>query len=1228
MSKSFVHLHVHSHYSLLDGMAKIGELVKKAKELGMPALALTDHGVMYGAVEFYEKAKEAGIKPIIGVEIYLTSNHKERGNGGNGKGDRPNHLVLLAKNEEGYRNLLKIVSIAHMEGFYYKPRVDKNILRRYSDGLIALTACAAGEIPRLIESKKFDKALETIKEYQEIFGKGNLFLEIMPHAQSAALNEKLKELTLQTGAPLVSTNDIHYVRASDKEAQDILLCVQSGKKVDDHDRLSLRDFDLHFKTAEEMRSAFLDVPEAADNTLKIAEMCELEIPLGKSLLPDFPTPEGQNPDDYLLALCNGGAKKKFGKEIKKLDSEIQERFNFELETTKRMGFSSYLLIVQDFVNWAKGQGIVVGPGRGSAAGSFICYLLGITELDPIKYNLLFERFLNPDRISMPDIDVDFADDRRDEVIEYVAQKYGREQVAQIITFGTMAARASVRDVGRVLGYPYELCDRVAKMIPMMTDFKKALEIAHDLRELYERDPAITRLIDLAKRLEGVARHASRHACGVVIAPERLDNFSPLQYASNEDKTVITQYEMKSVEKIGLLKMDFLGLKNLTLIQKTVNIIKRRYGEEIDLGKIPLDDFKAFQLFQKGETTGFFQFESAGMRRYLKKLHPTSFEDLIAMAALYRPGPLNSGMVDEFIARKHGKKEITYSHPSMKEALKNTYGVIVYQEQVMQLSKDMAGFTGGEADTLRKGMGKKIAELILKLREDFIKGCVKKGIGKSIAEKAFTDMEKFAEYGFNRSHAACYAMIGYETAYLKGNYPAEFMAALLTADQNDTDRIAIEVEECRQLKIPVLPPSVNKSFANFTVVDEPDHPSPVAKDETATGEDKKTLVRFGLNAVKNVGDHIVKVIVKERKKGGEYASVTDFLRRIQDKDLNKKSLESLIRAGAMDNMGERGQLLANIDRLLMFHKQQIKDKDRMQSGLFGAEAQELTLTSAPAVLEDQRLNWERELLGLFVSGHPLNGYRNMLSEYTVPIAGISFKDDRKNVRVGGVVGTMKKIYTRSNDPMIFAELEDLSGKSEVIVFPRALKDSKNLWFSGAKLVVEGRISTKDDSIKILVEKVYSVEDFAKMVSEGSVVKEFVSNRKEKSGIWWGRKSQDAGLDLPVYPNSGLDGGLRPTVKEDNSQNPQNNNTNGSTEIISSGILYLHLNSSLNLELIVPRLNLILAGSAKGGVAVILKIKNGENNFEKELRTSFSVKFTENLKKRLEEVLGKKRIKWSP
>ena len=1208
MIKNFVHLHTHSHYSLLDGMAKISELVARAKELRMPALAITDHGVMYGAIEFYEKAREAGIKPIIGCEVYLTKNHKEKNDFKSG--EKNHHLVLLAKNQEGYRNLLKIVSLGHLEGFYYKPRVDKNILRRYSAGLIALSACNAGEIPRLIEIGKKEKAEKVIKEYQAIFGKDDFYLEIQPHSQSKELNNIIKKLSLTTGASLVATSDIHYVKPEDKEVQDILLCVQSGKKIDDADRISLKEFDLHFKTSEEMRSAFLDVPEACDNTLKIADKCNLTIEIGKLLLPTFPTVKGETAENLLYKLCDEGAKKRYGQNLKNCEDKVRERFEYEAETIKRMGFSSYLLIVQDFVNWAKKNGVVVGPGRGSAAGSLISYLLGITEIDPLKYALLFERFLNPDRISMPDIDVDFADDRRDEVIEYVSKKYGKERVAQIITFGTMAARASIRDVGRVLNYPYELCDRVAKMVPMMTDFNKALKTANDLKDIYQKDPAVRKMIDYARRLEGVARHASRHACGVIIAPEDLTNFAPLQYASNDDKTIIAQYEMKSVEKVGLLKMDFLGLKNLTLLQKTVDIIKYRHKREIDLNDLPLNDQKAFELFQRGETTGFFQFESAGMRRYLKKLRPTVFEDLIAMAALYRPGPLNSGMVDEFIARKHGKRKIIFSHPSMEMALKNTYGVIVYQEQVMQLSKDMAGFTGGEADTLRKGMGKKIAELILKLREDFVKGCVKKGIKKEIAEKAFTDMEKFAEYGFNRSHATCYAMIGYQTAYLKGNYPAEFMAALMTADKNDIERIAIEVEECRQIGIEVLPPSVNKSFGNFTVVDE----------------GQKTLIRFGLRAIKNVGENIVEEIVKERKRGGEYKNVSEFLKRINHKDLNKKSLESLIKAGALKDFGERGLLMANLEKFLQYHKQQAQKGNAVQ-GLFGEEVDGITLLEAEKIPVDQKLIWEKELLGLFISGHPLDDFKDKLDEFTVSVSKLTLKDDRRSVRVAGVIGKVKKIQTRAGDSMVFAEIEDFKGKAELIIFPRVFQENQEYWIAGLKIVAEGKISTKDESVKILVDKVYEIKDFMKMLTENKVDKEY--ERKVEKGEFWKEKR-----NFYANRNKGQQG-FSEKKTELTQIDPRElvllkkqiaKNENKQKEIITKGKIFLFLDKTINFEIIVPRINITLSNSVRGEIPVILKIKNDEKNAEKELRTAFSVKFTNKLRQELFDILSEERVKW--
>jgi len=1181
----FVHLHVHSHYSLLDGMAKVPEIVDTAKKMGMPAVAITDHGVMYGIIEFYQLAREAGIKPIIGVEVYVVNDHKDKNSGNHKTGDRNHHLVLLAENNEGYKNLLKITSIAHLKGFYYKPRVDKEILKKYSKGIIALSACFAGEVPSAVTSGNMKRAVKLAKEYQDIYGKDNFFIELQPHEQAKDLNKKLKEVASITGAPLIATNDTHYVKAEDKEVQDILICVQIGRKVNEENRMSLKDFDLHFKSSEEMKSAFLDSPDAIENSLKIADRCNVELNFDELLLPEFPMDNGESYEELLLRNCKEGYKKRYGKDYKKASKEEKERLEYELNTVNKMGFASYFLIVQDFVLWAKNQRIVVGPGRGSAAGSFVAYLLGITELDPIEHDLLFERFLNPDRISMPDIDIDFADVRRDEVIDYAAEKYGRSKVAQIITFGTMAARAAIRDVGRVLDYPYDLCDKIAKMVPMFTTLEGALNSPGDLREAYDSDPAVKKLVDFSKRLEGVARHASRHACGVVMGPKDLDEFTPLQYAGADDKTVVTQYEMKAVEKIGLLKMDFLGLKNLTLLQNTVEIVKARYGKDISLEKIKLDDKKAYELFQKGETTGFFQFESAGMRRYLKKLQPSSFEDLIAMAALYRPGPLNSGMVDEFIARKHGRKKISYLHPSMKDALENTYGVIVYQEQVMQLSKDMAGFTGGEADTLRKGMGKKIAEMIAKLKKDFIKGCVKKGIDKKIAIQTFSDMEKFAEYGFNRSHAACYALIGYQTAYLKAHYPEEFMAALLTADENNIDRVAIEVEECRQLNIPVLSPSVQKSYPNFAVIDE--------------GNTK--AIRFGLKAIKNVGDNIVEVITKEKKKNGEYKNLGDFLSRVQDKDLNKKSLESLIKSGAMDELGERGQMLGNIDKMLVYHKEKIKEKSSMQFGLFKIEDTGINLDSAPEANPDEKLTWEKELLGLYVSGHPLNEYKEKLEEYTNSIKKLKMNDDGKGVRVGGVVGNTKKIFTKKGEPMLFAEIEDWQGKTEIIVFPSIFKTSESLWVSGTKLIVEGRISTKDDSIKVLASKVFEIDEFTKEIDKGKIKKEVVYKKRNGfNGNGWNEKNKE-------FPEEKKE--IKSKVKKD---------------LIKKGKAILYIERLDNIEVILPRLNLILNNSLKGEVKIELSVK--KNGSREKIPTDFKVKLSQKLVDRIEEILGKGKVEW--
>ncbi|MFA6417501.1 MAG: DNA polymerase III subunit alpha, partial [Patescibacteria group bacterium] len=802
---SFVHLHNHTHYSLLDGLTKIDEMVNYAKEQGSPAVAITDHGTMYGVIEFYQKAKKAGVKPIIGVECYLAPGSRFDKN--TREDAKRFHLLLLAKNNAGYKNLIKLVSKAHVEGFYYKPRIDWELLSECHEGLIASTACLAGEIPRLILGDNLVEAEKRIKEYNNLFGQDNFYLELMDHPEIpelARVNEELLKFSKKLGVPVIATNDVHYFKKEDAEAQDILLCLQNKKKISDTDRMKMIGYgDYSMRSNAEMIAAFKDTPEAIANTLKIAEMCNVEIELGNIQLPHFEVPNGYDGNSYLKKWCEEGILKRYpGAKADDL-IPVSERLDYELSVIAKMGWPSYFLIVADFINWAKDNKIVVGPGRGSAAGSLVCYLTGITNLDPLKYNLLFERFLNPERISMPDIDMDFADTRRGEVLNYVGEKYGHDHVAQIITFGTMAARAAVRDVGRVLDEPYEYCDKISKSIPMFTKLDEALKTVPELKEMYANEPAAKRILDYAKRLEGVARHASTHACGVLITKEPLTEYVPIQKASSADESIISQYSLHPVEDLGLLKMDFLGLKNLTIIESALKIIKNTRGLEIDIDQIPLDDVDAYKLFQGGETTGVFQFESSGMKRYLRELKPTVFEDIIAMVALYRPGPME--WIPDYISGKHKTKKVAYLHPKLEGILENTYGVAIYQEQVMQIARDLAGFTMGQADVLRKAMGKKIASLLAEQKEKFVEGCVKNGVYKELAEKVFSFIEPFAGYGFNRSHAACYAMIGYQTAYLKAHWPVEFMAALLTSDQGDSDRVAIEIEECRNMGIKIMAP---------------------------------------------------------------------------------------------------------------------------------------------------------------------------------------------------------------------------------------------------------------------------------------------------------------------------------------------------------------------------------------------------------------------------------------
>ncbi|MDO8600212.1 MAG: DNA polymerase III subunit alpha [bacterium] len=1099
----FTHLHVHSHYSLLDGLGKIDDLVNRAKELGMHSLALTDHGSLYGAIEFYQKCKKAGVKPIIGSEMYVA--YESMRDKRSGIDDKRYHLTVLAATNEGYKNLVQLVTKAHLEGFYYKPRVDKATLREHAEGLIALSGCFNGEIAQAIKNKKPERAEEFIREYQDIFGTDNFYLEISPHfsyPDQRVINEGLAELSLQTGAKLVATNDIHYVHAEDREAQDVLVAVQTGSRIEDEDRLTMKDANLSMRSAEEMASLFPDHPEAIAATEEIAEKCNVDIELGKTKLPEFSVPNGLAPDLYLRTLCEEGLKNRYGVqalgETINTDAEkiIRERLEYELSVIQKTGFTSYFLIVHDFVNWAKQNGIVVGPGRGSAAGSLVSYLLNITNIDPIKYNLIFERFLNPERVSMPDIDLDFADTRRDEVLEYVANKYGRDHVAQIITFGTMAARAAIRDAGRAMGIPYSFCDQLAKMIPFNPTqgektgwLKKTLETVTEFKELYERDPEAKRLIDSAMKLEGVARHASTHACGVVITPKPLTEYLPLQYATRRqertkgktatnttggtepEKAIVTQYEMHAVEDLGLLKMDFLGLRNLSIIEEALKLIERLHGTKIDIDTIPLDDKKAFALLARAQTTGVFQLESQGMKRYLKELKPTELEDIIAMVALYRPGPIE--LIPSFIRRKHGQERIEYLHPLLEPILRNTYGIGVYQEQMMRIARDLAGYTFAEADTLRKAIGKKIKKLLNEQKEKLISGMTKIGIDEKTAEAIWELFPPFARYGFNRSHAACYALIGYQTAYLKAHYPAEFMASLMTAEGFEVERVAFLVDECREMKIEVLPPNVNESFENFTVIGSTSYPRATAPG-LAKLQATSPKIRFGLNSVKNVGANVVDAIIQARKNGRKFETLTDFIERVQHKDLNKKSLESLAKCGALDELGERKALLENTDAILDYARSIQRERASGQTNLFSlaptATLASIRLKPTEPATKKERMTWEKELLGLYVTEHPMSEYKEQLAAIheRIPLNRLGNYANKGMIVTAGLITGIQKIVTKTGSPMLFVKFEDGIGKTELLVFPSTLERTETLWQEEKAIKVKGRVTDRDGMIKVICE----------------------------------------------------------------------------------------------------------------------------------------------------------------
>ena len=1055
----FTHLHVHSHYSLLDGLPKIDQLLDYVKKLGMDSVAITDHGNIYGAVEFYKKAKAKGIKPIIGCEFWvaLEKMNQKRPN----IDDKRYHLVLLVKNEQGYKNLVKLITKAHLKGFYYKPRIDEDLLEKYSEGLICLSGCLQGKIPKLILAKKIKEAEALALKYQKIFGKDNFYLEIQHHpniSDQKTANKGLLAISEKLNIPLVATNDVHYLKPEDAEAQDVLMMINTGSNSNDPERLTMKMDDFSMPSPQKMAEFFKDLPQALENTQKIVDDCNFEFKLGKIKLPQFEMPGKKTADEYLKELCFEGLKTRYGPHSRK---KITERLNYELSVIKQTGFASYFLIVQDFVNWAKQNRIVTGPGRGSVAGSLVSYLLNITNVDPIKYNLLFERFLTLGRsASPPDIDLDITDRRRDEVINYVAQKYGYDKVAQIITFGTMAARAVVRDVGRALNYPYSFCDRLAKMIPFGFTLDETLAKVDEFRQMYQTDKQAEKLIDLAKKLEGVARHASTHACGVVISEDPLDNIVPLQHPTQNEQTIVTQYELHSIEALGLLKIDFLGLKNLTIIEDTLARIYKVQNISLNIETIPFDDKKTFKLLQQGNSTSVFQLESRGMQRYLKQLKPTEFEDIIAMVALYRPGPMQ--FIPDYIAGKHKKRKVEYLHPKLKPILESTYGIIVYQEQVLKIVQNLAGLTLSEADVLRKAIGKKIRKLLMEQKEKFIKGMKANGIEETTTQKIWAWIEPFASYSFNRSHAACYATIAYQTAFLKAHFPSEFMAAVLTSERNDIERIAVLIQECKKMGLEVLPPDVNESFIFFSVVP------------------KKNQIRFGLSAIKNVGINIVETIVKERKANGPYLSIQDFISRISCKDLNKKSLESLIKAGVFDKMSERNQLLFNLERLLEYSRESQKAKQNGQTGLFDKIGfnNEIRLSVAEPALEEEKLAWEKELLGLFISSHPLNGFKKILEKKTTAIAKISSITPGKKVRVGGIISKIKKIITKTGKPMLFISLEDLTDKIEVIVFPGIIEKNPTLFLENKIVFIEGRIDVRDGMPKMICETVEEIIEHEK------------------------------------------------------------------------------------------------------------------------------------------------------
>jgi len=1075
---NFTHLHVHTEYSLLDGSNKINEYVFRVKELGMKSAAITDHGVMFGCIDFYKAAKAAGIKPILGCEVYVAPGSrfdKEKGK----EEDRYYHLVLLAETQEGYQNLIKIVSYGFVDGFYYKPRVDMELLEQYHEGIIALSACLAGEVARNLARGFYEEGKEAALRYEKIFGKGNFFLELQDHGipEQRQVNHELIRMSRETGIELVATNDVHYTYSSDAEAHDILLCVQTGKSLKDENRMRYEGGQYYVKSEEEMRRLFPYAPEAIENTGKIAERCNVEIEFGVTKLPKFDVPDGYTAWEYLNKLCFEGLDKRYTDN----EEELKKRLNYELGVIKDMGYVDYFLIVWDFIRYAREHGIMVGPGRGSAAGSLVSYTLGITKLDPIKYDLLFERFLNPERVSMPDIDVDFCFERRQEVIDYVVEKYGKDQVVQIVTFGTMAARGVIKDVGRVMDVPYVQCDTIAKMIPQELNITidKAMKANPELKKIYETDETVRKLIDMSRRLEGLPRHTSMHAAGVVISQKPVMEYVPLSRGS--DGSLVTQFTMTTLEELGLLKMDFLGLRTLTVIQNAEKLVRRDKGIELDMDKIDYEDKKVYGMLGAGKTEGVFQLESTGMKNFMKELKPGNLEDIIAGLSLYRPGPMD--FIPQYIKGKNNPDEIHYDCPELEPILKATYGCIVYQEQVMQIVRSLGGYTLGRSDLVRRAMSKKKASVMEKERQNFVygneeegvPGCIHRGISEKTANKIYDDMIDFAKYAFNKSHAAAYAVVSYQTAFLKYYYPVEYMAALMTSVIHNPSKVAEYILSSRKMQIEILPPDINFGESEFSA----DHGA----------------IRYGLSAIKSLGAPMIRAIVEERNENGKYQSLRDFIERMSGRELNKRAIENLIKAGALDQVaGNRRQKLMVYAEIVDAVNQEKKNAMTGQMSLFDLisdeekEAYEIQMPKVEEYSKEELLSFEKEVLGVYISGHPLEEYeerwRKNITARTVDFQideelGTSKAGDGEIAVIGGIITNKTVKYTRNNKVMAFLTIEDLVGTVEVVVFPNDYEKNVQKMEEDSKVFIRGKVQgDADKASKLICEKIYSFDDVPK------------------------------------------------------------------------------------------------------------------------------------------------------